>query len=125
MKKEIAAAVLLAAILAGTLINVHYINRMSAELTLIAEDAASCARAGDWEGAQAAAGRLVDRWDGLDSYTHIIMHHSQIDSATDAMYSLFVSACSQDEGTAAEARSVQERIRSLASIERLRFGSIF
>jgi hypothetical protein len=98
---------------------------MAAELTEMAQGAADCADDGDWEGAKSAAQSLAARWEKYDGYTHIIMHHDQIDATTDAIYSLLTAVCDEETGTAARAELVKNHIDSLASIERLRFGSIF
>lgn len=126
MIREIFAYILLAAILIGSLFNVRYMEKTFGKLEDEAERAFSCAESGDTETATEIMSKVCEKWLALDSYTHVFLKHTEIDSTTDAFFEL-LSDISEENTDSAEGslRKLEAHLDSLTSAERLYFGSIF
>jgi hypothetical protein len=126
MKKEIFAVSLLLILFAGSLINIYFLNRLTGDLTDLVIRADESASKEDWGTAQETAEAAAEKWNRYDSYTHIFLKHSEIDSATDAFYELLENIYAQDAGGArGAAQKLTAHLTSLATMERIRLGSIF
>ena len=126
MKKEFFAFFLLVAILIASLINTYYINRLSQQIIGIIESAEVSAENEDWVSATKQAEKAADVWKKNDSYTHIVLRHTEIDSATDALYQLLKEIYDKNpESTKGAAKLAIEHLDSIASIEVVKPGSIF
>jgi hypothetical protein len=126
MKKEILAAALLVLIFAGSLVNLYYLNRLTEELTEQVNQAKTCVESGDWEKAAEFAESATELWANSDSYTHIVLRHSEINSASDAFYELLGGIYAENYGDSiGAARMLLDHIESITKMEEIRFGSIF
>jgi hypothetical protein len=126
MKKMIFASVLLILILAGTLLNLRYLNHYIGELQGTIAESRKSAEAGDFSGAEEQLWKAIDRWKAAESYTHIFIRHSELDSATDAFYDLLRDLYAQDRQSAMSSyEKVNAHLSSINNIERVRLGSIF
>ena len=126
MRKMIFASVLLALILAATLLNLWYLNRFIGELQDTLDESRKRAEAGDFSGAEEKLWKAIDRWKGAEDYTHIFIRHSELDSASDAFYDLLRDLHARDEARAMGSyEKVKAHLHSMNNIERVRLGSVF
>lgn len=88
MKKELIAAVLLAVIFAGVMLNIRASERIVSSLMSEVDAAYAQLKGGDNESAVKTIDRAIERWLMLDGYTHIFIRHSEINSTTEAFSSL-------------------------------------
>ena len=126
MKKEIFAFALLAAMIIAALINIGGIVKLTDRLTYMVSKSAEYAAAEDWDKAEYYAAQAIKEWNDNDSYTHIVLRHSEIDTLSDALFE-FMSDVYEKNKEASEGSSakVLYHIESLSQMERIRFGSVF
>ena len=126
MKKEIVAAVLLAVLFAGVIINI----RVSENIVLSLSEEVDAAYLSLKRGNDAEASQQLDKaivhWLTLDGYTHIFIRHSEINSTTEAFFQ-FKSDVSSGDADAAEGSYglLKETLNSLMAMEQVSLGSIF
>lgn len=126
MKKEIFAGALLAAILAAVVINASCIQSVTDSVAQTALTAGENARKGEWQEAEKAAREAIGIWERSGAYTHIVLRHSDIDTAAHDLYALLQEIMEEnEEGAAASAEAAAEDLYSVAKMESIRLGSIF
>lgn len=126
MKKELAALFVLVLVFAVSLVNIHFLNRLTGNIVSLVEQADTFIREENWERAGDRAQKAFDRWENSDSYTHIVLRHSEIESVSVALGDLIKEIYAENAGAArGAARSAAERVRSVSSVERLRLNNIF
>ncbi len=126
MKREISAYILLIVLLLGSLINIKVLDSKIDSLRTQAESAYKSAQLHNYGKAKAELLSACDEWLGMDSYTHIFIRHSEIDSTTDAFFDMLSDIASEDaEGADGSYRKLDAHLSSLMTIEHLSFGSIF
>ena len=84
MKKAVAAAILLALLFGAAAWNIAHIDSLTGSLTASADKALAYCRAEDYDAAEDALREAIERWYGAENYTHIMIRHAEVDSATDA-----------------------------------------
>ena len=126
MKKEILVGAFLILMLTAALVNIHYLNKLTGDVVAFIQEAESAALEEDWIDAEIKAEAAAKLWTESDSYTHLVLRHPEIESATDALYGLLEKIYSKEPGAVkGAAQAAEARLKSLASIEEIRFGSIF
>lgn len=126
MKKETIAALTLALVFAGAVINIGIVGRMSRSLCSDVQRAYEYALTGDSAGAIDTLDKAIGHWLSLDGYTHIFIRHSEINSTTEAFYAFKSDICADDMGSAAGSYALlTETLRSLMTMEQISLGSIF
>lgn len=126
MKKELFVGLFLALLLTVSFINIHYIGKLTGETRQCIDDAVSSAEAENWDEAGKKAEEAIAKWTGRDTFTHLVLRHSEIEAATEALYALAQQIYSQDKGAARGAgQAASARLASISNIERVRLGSIF
>ena len=126
MKKEIFVIALLAAMLTAAIANVWYLNKLTDEVIAAAENAANLAAAGKWSDAQSAAEAAAKKWEEREGYTHMVLRHSEIEQCTEVLNDLRKEIYMKEEGGVRGAlAAVRSQMTSIASIERVKLGSIF
>ena len=126
MKKEIFAGALLLTMFIASIVNIWYLNKLTQNLIDIVETAEEEVFSGNWDKAAADVEDAARIWDKNDPYTHIVLRHFEIDDATDAIYQLLNEIYAKNEGgVRGEAKALTAQLDSLASIEEIKFGSIF
>ena len=126
MRKELVAALLLAAFFAAVLLNIRAVNRLTADVITDVESATDRAMAGDTEAAARFAESAAEKWEDCGGYTHVVLRHAEIDAVADAIYELLLATRSgSPESVAAAAEKAAYHLRSIADIERIMPGSIF
>lgn len=126
MTREIAAYILLLAILLGALFNTRCLDRRMTELKSTAEQAFDCLERGDGEKALKLCRDACDSWEAMDSYTHIFIRHDEIGATSDAFFD-FLSDISEENIEAAYGSlgKLCDHLDSMSSAEHLSLGSIF
>lgn len=126
MKKELIAAVLLAVIFAGVMLNIRASERIVSSLMSEVDAAYAQLKGGDNESAVKTIDRAIERWLTLDGYTHIFIRHSEINSTTEAFFQ-FKSDIGSGDADAAEGSYglLSETLRSIMTMEQISLGSIF
>ena len=126
MKKEIFAFALLAAMIIASLINIGGIVKLTDSLTDTVSKSAEYSGGEDWEKAIYYIEQAIKEWNDNDSYTHIVLRHSEIDTLSDALYEYMSDVYEKNKDAAkGSSAKVLYHIESLTQMERIRFGSIF
>jgi hypothetical protein len=126
MKKEIVIICLFTAMLFASFVNNCILNKLTEEITALAEEAGAQARVGDWETAERLAFTAAETWEGKSGYTHIVLRHTVIETADAALGELIKETlCQSPGGVTGAARAVATQMKNLTEIERVKLGSIF
>ena len=126
MKKEIAAAVILALLFIGVLVNINVASNIILSLEDDVAAAYESAQNGDFDRAKPLLDAAVEHWMSLDGYTHIFIRHSEINSTTEAFFQLKSDIYAEDMGAVEGAYGLLiSTLDSLMTMEQLSFGSIF
>lgn len=125
MRKMYAGILILAVLLGAAIYNVHYLDRKMSRLLQYVDTAGLLESSGDFDSAQLMLREAISFWKGMDSYTHIFIRHSDIDSATDALYECL--GCLQDgePDSAASLEKLRAHLCSILDMEHISLGSIF
>ena len=126
MKKELIAAVLLAVIFAGVLLNIRASEKIVSSLMSEVDAAYAQLKSGDSESAAETLDKAIEHWLTLDGYTHIFIRHSEINSTTEDFFQ-FRSDIGSGDADAAEVSYglLSETLRSIMTMEQISLGSIF
>lgn len=126
MKKELIAAVLLAVIFAGVMLNIRASEKIVLSLMQEVDSSYAQLQSGDNESAVKTIDRAIEHWLTLDGYTHIFIRHSEINSTTEAFFQ-FKSDIGSGDADAAEGSYglLSETLRSIMTMEQISLGSIF
>ena len=126
MKKELIAAVLLAVIFAGVMLNIRASERIVSSLMSEVDAAYAQLKSGNSESAAETLDKAIEQWLTLDGYTHIFIRHSEINSTTEAFFQ-FRSDIGSGDADAAEGSYglLSETLRSIMTMEQISLGSIF
>ncbi len=126
MKKEIMISVFLILMLSAAFVNIHYLNKLTDNIIALVDKADESAQDENWAAAENNAEAAAELWTGSDTYTHLVLRHSEIEEATDALYGLLEQIYAKESGAVkGAAQAAAARLESLATIEEIRFGSIF
>jgi len=124
--KEISVIALLVLMLAAAFVNVRYLNKLTDDVTAAAERAAALAEAGKWDEAASEAESASKKWESKENYTHMVLRHSEIEECTAALNGFLKEIYMKEEGGVKGAlAAVKSQMTSIASIERVKLGSIF
>lgn len=126
MKKELIAAVLLAVIFAGVMLNIRASEKIVSSLMSEVDAAYAQLKSGDSESAAETLDKAIEHWLTLDGYTHIFIRHSEINSTTEAFFQFRSDIGSGDADTADGSYGLlSETLRSIMTMEQISLGSIF
>ncbi len=126
MKKEIAAAVILALVFIGVLVNIKMAGNIILSLEEDVTAAYESAEKGDFDRAKPQLDAAVEHWMSLDGYTHIFIRHSEINSTTEAYFQLKSDIYAEDMGAVEGSYGLlMATLDSLMTMEQLSLGSIF
>lgn len=126
MKKEIIIACFLVLLLSLAVVNIHFMNKLTGNVTALIEEAQGYARAEDWTRAEKKAEEAAFLWTNSDTYTHLVLRHPEVEAATDAIYGFLQEIYAKEPGAAeGAAKAASARLNSISSIEQIKFGSIF
>ena len=126
MKRTLAAFALLGLLAAISLWNLRYINALADKLCACVELSVRCMEDGDSDAARAAADAAMTLWERSESYTHIFLRHSEVDSTADALFELQSAVYAMDaEESRALGNLAVYHLRSIQGMEHPGWGSIF
>ena len=126
MKKAIAAAILLALLFGTAAWNIAHIDALTGSLTALADESLAYCRAEDYGAAEDALHEAIELWHGAENYTHIMIRHSEVDSATDAFYAALETILTRDADAAESAiECLKAHLQSIDSMEHVIFRSVF
>ena len=126
MKKELAAAVILALVFIGVLVNIKVAGNIILSLEEDVTAAYESAEKGDFDRAKPQLDAAVEHWMSLDGYTHIFIRHSEINSTTQAYFQLKSDIYAEDMGAVEGSYGLlMATLDSLMTMEQLSLGSIF
>lgn len=126
MKREITAAALLLLLVFASLWNIRRIDALTGELETLLRRSEQAALDGSFPQAESIASDALARWLASDSYTHIFIRHSEIDSTSDAFYELLERVAEHDaDGLPSAYEKLLYHLDSIASMEHVSIGSIF
>ena len=126
MRREKAALLLLLTLLALSGWNISKANKLSTEIGEKLSTAEKAAKAQDFRAAELAMEGAITIWLNAESYTHIFIRHSEIDSCSDCFYDAMDAVMNQDQKEiSVSMRKLRYHLESIASMERLSFGNIF
>ena len=125
MSREIAAALLLLLLMAGAWWNISAVDRLSGDMLEQLELSRQAAEEGDASRALEELDPALERWLKADSYTHIFIRHSEIDSTAAAFYELRAALLAEElEGCDAAYGKLRYHIISIQEMEHPGLGSI-
>ena len=126
MRKELAAAIILALLLTGVMVNIRVASNIILSLKEDVTAAYQSAEKGDFDRAKPQLDAAVEHWMSLDGYTHIFIRHSEINSTTEAYFQLKSDIYAEDMGAVEGSYGLlMATLDSLMTMEQLRLGSIF
>jgi len=125
MKKELCAGAIILLLIAGSILNVCYLDRLSSEITgQIRQSQEACERE-DYLTAEQELRDALDLWLASDGYTHIFLRHSEIDGTSDAFYDALSYLTDEDANGAQGAyEKLLYHIDSIVSMEHVTPRSI-
>ena len=126
MKRLWIALILLAAILAGTLLHARALRSFTGEVTGLLDLAQAAAGAGRWTDAAALTDRAEKLWSERETALHILLRHADTDAILVDFREAGALLAAEDAGnyTAAVAR-LTARLELLCQAERLTAGNLF
>jgi TRAP-type C4-dicarboxylate transport system substrate-binding protein len=126
MKKELFVGLFLALLLTAAFVNIHYLNKLTDDIMGRVDAAITSAEEEKWDEAEKKTEEAISMWLGSDTYTHLVLRHSELEAATDALYEFAGQVYARDSGAAKGAGQLASaRLNSISDIERVRLGSIF
>ena len=126
MRKELAAAIILALLLTGVMVNIRVASNIILSLKEDVTAAYQCAEKGDFDRAKPQLDAAVEHWMSLDGYTHIFIRHCEINSTTEAYFQLKSDIYAEDMGAVEGSYGLLiATLDSLMTMEQLSLGSIF
>ncbi len=126
MKKELIFGLILAALFVLVVVNIYVLSGLCGKLQILIDDSRQSMEAGDWDTAIEKAEEAEKLWNKADPYTHIVVRHSEIDSASDAFYELLKALYSEEDGEAKGSYMLLDaHLTSIVGMEKIKLGSIF
>jgi hypothetical protein len=84
--------------LAAAIVNIHFLNRLTDNITRMLEESETYAERGDWDNAAKKAEEALKLWSDSDTYTHLVLRHPETEDAPDAIYGLLREIYAREEG---------------------------
>ena len=126
MLKEIIVGSFLVLILAAAIVNIHFLNKLTDNVARLIEESEKYAGNSDWNSAEKKAEEAVKLWSDSDTFTHLVLRHQETEDAADALYAYLQEVYAREDGALkGAAQAAIARMKSISSIEKIRFGSIF
>ncbi|MFB0919556.1 MAG: DUF4363 family protein [Oscillospiraceae bacterium] len=124
MIREIIAFSLLIALLVLSLINVKYMENKTELLAGEIKEAHELYQKGDNKEAASLVEESLNNWLNWESYSHIMLRHSEIDVITGAYYELLEELEGEDKVTDASFGALTETLNDIVKKERFTLGSL-
>lgn len=124
MKRELVAILLLLALLTLSIVNVSYIEHKTDTLSAEIGEAETLYRSGDREGAVSQVKTSLDGWLSWESYSHVMLRHSEIDTISAAYYALLIELEGENSVPEASFQALTETLNDIVKKERVTLGSL-
>ncbi|MGI5935361.1 MAG: DUF4363 family protein [Oscillospiraceae bacterium] len=126
MIKEIVAVVILLLLLAGTVMNVWYLEGLVNELMAHIDKSMEYAGRSEYGPAVEELEYAIEKWNRSDRYTHIFIRHSEIGVVSEAFYD-YLSDLSDENNKSAKGSYEKLRwaLTSILTMEHVTLGSVF
>lgn len=125
MKRELAAGLLLLALICGAIYNIFYVGELVRDISAELYASQEALAAGSGERAEEYAEKALQKWLGAEQYTHIFVRHSEIDATADAFYDLLQSLSGGEyDGIEQAYLKLLYHLSSIATMEQISLGSI-
>lgn len=125
MKRELAAGLLLLALIGGAVYNIFYVSTLVLDISRCLTSSQTALSLGDEDKALQSADDALKMWLGTEQYTHIFVRHSEIDATSDAFYDLLQSlSAGEYDGIEQTYSKLQYHLSSIATMEQISLGSI-
>ena len=125
MRREITVLFLLLILIAASLLNIGYINRLSNDLCSQLDSIDAAAKSGEFETAIKLFHKSYKLWDQNKMYYGIFLRHPEIDSGYDCFYDLKAELVSENaDAIPALCAKLKYHIQCLADMEKLKLSSI-
>lgn len=125
MKKEILALILLGLLTVTAMLNGRYMKSITDETALLLQQTLESAKQGDMETAADSAKSAASTWKKYDTYTHMMLPHSDIKAVTEALITVncAVTQSNIDE-LETDVQTAIFRLRAAAETDSLRLGTV-
>lgn len=126
MKRELFAILLLIAIFALSIWNIHYVDHITEDLLSDLARSADIAATGDCQSAAEIVTETLERWKSLDCYAGVAIRHAETDGCTDLFYELLGELYQGNTGRAKGLyQSLAVHLKGIAEMEHPTLESIF
>lgn len=126
MTREKGAGLLLLLLIALSAWNIQKAERLCRDIDAKLCAAEEAAGLNDYESAERAVDAALSLWLDAESYTHIFIRHVEIDACSDIFYEALEAVTAKEpEDTAVSIAKLRYHLESIATMERVSFGSIF
>ena len=125
MKREWIALSIVLAILTFSIVNANYVSGKTKDFRTQIDVAENYFTSGDRQEASSLVSDGLHGWLDWHKYAHIMLRHSEVDAVTDSYYDLLAALQDgDDEVTDADFDKVSHKLRNVADMEQMTFGSI-
>lgn len=125
MKKEFITLLTLILLISVSIVNIHFLTRITENIAGLVEEADRYIRAENWEKARDSAEKARKKWDRHDAYIHMVLRQTEIESVRLVLSELSKELLSESDAAKGAARTAISQMKSVASIERIRLRNIF
>lgn len=105
---------------------IAHLKGIITDVIVLVDAAVEHSEAGEWDAAAEKAEKALETWKKHDSFTHIVLNHNNIDTATGDIYNLLSEIYTQNPGGVAVMGAVaRDSLEQISYSEQIRLGSIF
>lgn len=125
MKRELCAAALLLALIAGAVWNVHVADCVTETVERSLHRAEAAAARGAYDAALTALQNGHAVWEAHKGYVHVFFRHPDIDAVHDAFFELEQLFRQKDEAWPAALSLLRYHMESVREMEHVSLGTVF
>lgn len=126
MKRELAAAALLLALLGASVANLLYYDALTDRIETDLEFSAAAVRVNDFTTARKAYNQAEQRWLEAKGFTHVFIRHPELDDTSDAFFDLRQLLDEENrEACAAAFEKLLYHLNNIDGMEHPSLGSVF
>lgn len=125
MKREFVALAVILAILTASILNAHYVERKTSELSHDLHIAQELYDSGAREEASSKVADSLKGWLKWKSYAHIMLRHSEVDNVTEAYFDLLSDMEDKEADVPAAAfGKLEQLLKNVSDMEQISIGAI-
>ena len=125
MIREILALLLIVLLAAGSIWNIHTVDKLCSDIQSCLSQAETQLLSGHREAAEQAVNVALETWQRAERHTHIFIRHPEIDSCTDIFYDLKEALESEESaGVHSVIGKLRCHLESIADMEKPKLGNI-